>query len=568
VRRALVVGAFIAAAGALAFLWWRPREGPGRPTGVFFEDAAAELGLTRVLRSGSGERLWILENVGAGCGLVDVNGDGRLDVFLANAGTVDGKRLRPGPGPALHVQRPDGRFDDRTREAGLESQAWQTGVAAGDIDNDGDADLLVTCFGESLLYWNRGDGTFVEGAAAAGITGRRFSTSAVFLDHDRDGWLDLYIASYVRFDLESPPNDGKPCLAGGIETACGPGHCEPESGRLYRNLGGKRFEDVSVALGVFREEGSYGLGVAAADLDGDRWPEIYVANDTTASFLWRNLEGKRFEETGIVAGAALSDTGQGQAGMGVDIADLDGDQVLDIFVTNYAEEPNAFYRGLGGGLFEDWSSASGLGPQSFLSLGWGARLVDFDADGALDVLVANGHVHPQAERIHPAHSFAQRCLYHRNLGAGRFAEEGEAHGEALARRRAHRGLAVGDIDQDGDLDALLTVLDGPPVLLRQVGSGLGQWLFLRLEGTASNRDAVGARVTVEAGGRKQVRQVSRGGSYLSAQDPRLHFGLGAAAQADRIRVEWPAGTTEELGPAPAGRRYRLREGSGRLEVED
>ncbi len=537
-----------------------------------FIDTAPALGLTRVLRSGSPEKLWILENVGTGCALLDTNGDGLLDVFLANAGTLEMREgritLAPGPGPALYVQGPRGRFADRTRDAGLSSAAWQTGVAVGDIDNDGDADLYVACFGQSLLFRNRGEGNFEEVSGAMGIRGERFGTSAVFFDYDRDGFLDLYSTGYVRFDLRSPPNGGRPCVLGGVEVACGPGHCEPEPDRLWHNERGNQFTDVSEIMGIAPAVGSYGLGVAVGDLDGDGWPDIYVANDTTANFLWHNAEGKRFEDVAVWAGAALSESGQGQAGMGTDIADADGDGRLDIFVTNYTEEYNAFYRNIGDGAFEDRTHQAGLAKDSFLFLGWGVKLADLDLDGDLDLVAANGHVYPQAAQVNPAFTYAERCLFYSNLGGGRFVEEGLKLGTAAAAARPHRGLAVGDIDLDGDLDLVLTVLDGPPVLLENRGTSLGNWISMRLEGTRSNRDAIGARVTLTAADREQVREVTRGGSYFSAQDVRLHFGLGSARTVERVQIRWPGGLVEKLGPIAAGAQYRVVEGSGKAVREE
>ena len=532
-----------------------------------FEDIAPRLGLNRVLRSGSCDKLWILENVGTGCALFDADLDGLLDIFLANAGTVEGRKIVPGPGPAFYRQLPGGKFEDRTREAGLEASSWETGVAVGDMDNDGLPDLFVTAYGKSHLYRNLGGGKFRDDSNALGPVEEGFSTSAVFLDYDGDGFLDLFVANYVRFDWNALPNGGKPCLQKGVEVACGPGFFQPRSGRLYRNHGGARFIDVTKETGIARDEGAYGLGVAAGDLDQDGRPDIYVANDTTANFLWHNVDGSRFEDVALWSGVALSESGQGQAGMGVDIADADGDQRLDIFVTNYSEEYNAFYRNLGDGTFEDRSHKAGFAKDSFLLLGWGVKFLDLDNDGNLDLFVANGHVYPKAKEVNRALDYLERCLIYRNIGEGRFVEEGLNLGEAAALPRPHRGLSVGDIDNDGDLDILLTVLDGPPVLLRNNGPAKGNWISLRLEGVRSNREGIGAQAKLTAGGKVQLREVTRGGSYLSAQDVRLHFGLGSSSTADHVTIRWPSGQVDEIGPLKGGKRYLIVEGEGKAREE-
>ncbi len=528
---------------------------------LLFVDVAPQLGLRRPLRSGGTQKHWILENVGTGCALLDANQDGLLDVFVANAGVVEQGRILPGPGPALYMQGPPGKFTDRTEAAGLLSKAWQSGVAVGDMDNDGDADLFVSCFGRCLLFRNKGDGAFEEVAEAMGIEGAMFAASAVFFEFDRDGFLDLYVTGYVKFAPSALSNGGRPCLLNGVEVACGPGHFDPEPDRLYRNVNGKRFVDVTRELGIAASEGGYGLGVVAGDFDVDGWPDVYVANDTTANHLWHNIRGQRFEDVALWAGVALSDSGQGQAGMGVDTADVDGDGRLDYVVSNYSEEYNTFYRNLGEGLFEDRTLAAGLADDSYALLGWGVKFADLDNDGDLDFVVANGHVHPQVHDANPALDYLQRCLVYLNDGRGAFQEVGRDLGEATARPRAHRGMAVGDVDSDGDIDLLLTVLDGPPVLLENRSSGVGAWVSLLLEGSSSNRDAIGARVVLSAGGREQFREVTRGGSYLSAHDVRLHFGLGSASRVDSVSITWPGGTLETIGPLGGNRHYRIVEGS-------
>ena len=560
---AVLILAIVTALGLLAS-WTK---GSREPAGLHFVDRASELGLNRVVRSGSPEKLSILESVGSGCALLDANGDGRLDIFLASPGSIDEKAVLAGQGPVLYLQRPGGAFEDRTDEAGLTSSAWQTGVAVGDMDNDGNPDLFVSCYGKDLLYRNVGNARFREVSQTMGLASTGFSSSALFLDFDRDGYLDLYVAGYVRFKPDRPRNGGNPCLQRGVPVSCAPGLHEPEPDRLYHNQGGEHFVEVSDQLGIARTEGGYGLGVAAGDIDGDGWSDIYVANDTTANFLWRNIGGTGFEDVALWAGAALSDWGQGQAGMGADVADADSDGHLDIFVTNYSHEFNAYYRNLGDGTFEDATHKAGFAAGSYPFLGWGVRLADLDQDGDLDLVAANGHVHPRASEINATLTYPQRCLFYLSDGSGHFSEQGLRLGESAARPRSHRGLAVGDLDNDGDLDILIAVMDAPPALLRNEGSPKGSWVSLRLQGTRSNRDAIGARVTVTAKGRTQLREVTRGGSYLSAQDPRLYFGLDTAKQVERIRIEWPSGTVDEIGPLAAGKRYRVVEGEGRANSE-
>jgi hypothetical protein len=556
--------ATVAAVGLLA--WWT--RGPRQPAGLQFVDPTTGLGLDRVLRCGSPEKFWILENVGSGCALLDANGDGRLDIFLPSPGWVEDNAVT-GQGPALYLQLPGGAFEDRTVEAGLTSVTWQTGVAVGDMDNDGNPDLFVSCYGKDQLYRNVGNARFREVSRPMGLTSTGFSSSAVFLDFDRDGYLDLYVAGYVRFKPDLPANGEKPCLQNGVPVACAPGLHEPEPDRLYHNEAGERFVEVSERWGISGTQGGYGLGVAAGDFDGDGWPDIYVANDTTANFLWRNVEGTGFEDVALWTGAALSDWGQGQAGMGVEVADADSDGHVDIFVTNYSHEFNAYYRNLGDGTFEDATHAAGFAAGSYPFLGWGVRLADLDQDGDLDLVAANGHVHPRASEIHANLTYPQRCLFYLNDGHGHFTEQGLHLGDAAATPRCHRGLAVGDLDNDGDLDILLSVIDAGPVVLRNEGSPRGSWVSFRLQGTRSNRDAIGARVTLTAQGRTQFREVTRGGGYLSAQDPRLYFGLHTATQVESLQIKWPSGAVDEIGPLEARKRYRVVEGgkSSELRIE-
>ena len=521
-------------------------------------DVAPERGLSRRIVCGSPQKLSIVESLGCGCAFFDANSDGRLDVFVANAMAVEDGRPVPGPGVALYLQVAGGSFRDATVESGLEFRGWSVGVATGDFDADGDTDLFLGCHGPDRLYENR-NGVFVDVAERAGIDSPGLSTSALFFDHDGDGRLDLWVTRYVRIDPGAPPNGGEPCIENGTRVACGPTFYSPAPDALWRNLGDGRFEDITDRVGIANAPGGYGLGVASGDFDGDGTTDIYVANDTTANFLWMR-RGDRYVDEALFAGAALSEEGQGQAGMGAAVGDADGDGHLDIFVTNYSQEKNALYRGIGTGLFEDRSSRSGFGAESFLALGWSAAFADLDNDGDEDLFVANGHVHPQVSDVQASFSYLQPCFVYRNDGAGRFVESGAHLGADVVEPRAHRGAALADFDDDGDLDVLISVIDGPPVLLLNELPPGAHSLLVELRGTRANREGIGALVRLRVDGRTLVRHVGRGGGYLSSSDARAHFGLGRAASAEAIEVGWPGGRTEHHGSLDAGFVWRITEG--------
>ncbi len=542
--------------------------GAGDRASPAFVDIASAAGLRRPNVSGSDERLFIFENIGSGGALLDSDGDGLLDALVINAGPVEiverkggglRPRLLPGPGCSLYRQSSPGTFEEVSESAGMRFDGWGVGAAVGDVDNDGDLDVLITAFGPNRFYLNRGDGTFIERAREAGLDHPGFSTSAAFLDHDGDGLLDLYVANYVEFDLERPPNDGLPCREHGVAISCGPPMHDPARDVLYRNLGDGRFEDITESAGLGAQPGAYGLGVAAGDFDRDGRPDIYVANDTTANFLWMNRGDGTFADEALFRGAALSENAQGQAGMGVAVGDVNGDGWLDILVTNYQDEPNAYYESLGDGTFADRSAASGLGPASRPYLGWGAAFLDVTLDGRLDVVVVNGHVHPRAAELGAGASFEQPGLLFESLGGGSYRPA--ASSGDLARPRNHRGLAAGDIDGDGDQDLLVTLLDGPPLLLEN-RAGAGKVIGLVLRGSVSNREGIGARIEIDAGGRLIAREVSRSGSYLSAHDAAVLVGLGDATRADRVRIAWPSGRRGEAGPLEAGSVWAAEEANG------
>lgn len=536
----------------------------------WFVERTRELGITHVHSSGRPERLLIIESLGSGVAIFDADGDGRQDLYFNNAGSlrVSEKKLEllPGPGNRLYLQEPGGGFVDRTREAGLTLAHWGTGVAVGDIDGDGDPDLLVCALGPDRLYENRGEGRFVDITEKSGLAAddASLSSSAVFLDHDRDGDLDLYVVKYVEFDPEAPPRGGEPCRQNGIPISCSPTLHHPAQDRLWRNRGDGTFEDVTVAAGLTGVPGGYGLGVVAGDLDGDDHVDLYVANDTTANFQWRNRGDGTFEEVALFSGTALGENAQGQSGMGVDLADLDGDGALDLHVTNYAEEPNALYRNLGDGTFDDLSAASGLARHSFPHLGWGLRLVDLDFDGHRDLVVANGHVHPNSPRLGHGSPFEQPLQLFRGGAGGRLELLADRLTGSLARPGAHRALASGDLDDDGDVDLVVTVLDGPPrIFINETARGNS--IAFRLAGKTSSRHGIGATIRIRAGDFTSSHAVTRGGSYLSSNEIPVRFGLADRAGIDSGEVRWPSGVKTTLGPLEAGRVYRVEEIDGPVE---
>ena len=529
-----------------------------------FTDIARSAGLEHPSQGGSPEKLSILENIGSGAGFLDADRDGNLDAVVLSGGPGAGATHVPDVAVRFYRQSRPGTFREETDRWGLTFNGWGTGVAVGDVDNDGAPDLLITCYGQDRFFRNREGTRFEDATDSAGFlladATTDFSTSAVFFDYNADGRLDLYVTRYVALDRERPPNGGHPCLTNDVPVACAPHFHPPLADRLYRNAGA-RFVDVTVEAGVGKSEGAYGLGVAAGDLDGDGRTDLYVANDTTANVLWRNVDGRRFTDDALFSGCALDDEGRGQAGMGVDLADLNQDGALDIIVTNYSQETNALYLNLGAGAFENGARRANLWQASYLRLGWGVKACDWNSDGKLDLAIANGHVYPRADEINPALSYAQPCLFLQADGH-QFVDRADTLGEAASRARAHRALATGDFDNDGDVDILLSVMDSPPVLLANEQRG-ASWLSLRLQGTRSNRDAIGAKVWLTAGGQTQFREVTRGGSYLSAHDPRLLFGLGTIEHIDSVRVVWPSGTTESFEALTARKAYKIVEDTGR-----
>ena len=529
---------------------------------VLLSDVTRASGIGFVNAS-SPEKRYIVESVGGGVALFDFDGDGRLDIYLLNSSTVDGARAgRTAPPAALYRNLGGWRFEEVAARAGLANPGWAMGVAVGDYDNDGDDDLYVTCFGPNRLYRNRGDGTFEDVTTRAGVGDSRFSTGAAWGDYDRDGDLDLMVANYVSFTLNDLPRFGQGalCQFKNIPVQCGPRGLTGAGDTLYRNNGDGTFTDVSKKAGVDDPPGYYGLGVVWSDLTNDNWPDIFVANDTVPNYFYRNNRDGTFTEEGLVSGLAVDETGGEQSCMGVAMGDYDRDGRLDLFVTNFSEQYNTLYHANSDGTFTDVSRASRTADISMPYVGWGTKFFDYDNDSWLDLLVVNGHVYPQVEGAYAGGMYRQRALFYRNRRNGTFDEIAGEVSPALLARRSARGLATGDIDDDGDTDLIVNDLDGPPMLLRnEGGERAGNWLRLKLTGSKSNRDAVGARVTVRSGRLLQVEEVRAGDSYLSHSDRRLLFGLGAATSVDELTIHWPSGHTETLAGIKANQQLNLRE---------
>ncbi|PYQ49256.1 MAG: hypothetical protein DMF78_18795 [Acidobacteria bacterium] len=543
-----------------------------------FREVAAETGLRFQHFTGSVGEHYIPEIMGAGAALFDYDGDGDLDVFLVQGTMLDPSRPPSAaqfpppagqpPGCRLFRNdltrdasgRPLLRFTDVTEKAGLGRILYGMGAAVGDYDNDGRPDLYVTAFGGNVLFHNNGDGTFTDVTAAAGVGDMRWSTSATFFDYDRDGRLDLYVANYIDFT----PAGNKKCFdAVGARDYCRPLVYRSVPDRLLHNEGGGRFKDVTEAAGILKADGP-GLGVVAGDFNGDGWLDLYVANDGAPNQLWINKGDGTFEDQGLLSGTALSADGLPQGSMGVAAGDVDGDGDEDLLVTNLPREKAALYIDHGKGFFQEATDAWGLGASTAAFTGFGTGLFDYDNDGWLDLFVANGAVsNVEALRGQP-YPFGERSLLFHNLG-GRFEEIASWAGPASERREVSRGVALGDIDNDGNVDVLVTNNNGPVRLYLNQTQPLRPWLSVRLQGgPGENSAGLGARIGLVRRGRPTLwRRVRTDGSYLSASDPRVHFGLGDDTPVDALLVEWPRGRREAWLHPRARTLLTLREGEGR-----
>jgi hypothetical protein len=513
---------------------------PARPAP--FVDATAAAKIAFVHQSGASANKYMIESFGSGVAWIDYDNDGYSDLFFVNGA--------PGTSNALYHNNHDGTFTDVTAQAGVagstgaNAKSYKTGVAVGDVDNDGWLDLYVTAFGPNILYRNTGKGTFVDATASAGVAGpaTEWSTSTGFFDYDADGDLDLYVANYLSYRLTDNPYCGyqKP----GYRMYCSPTMFDGTADRLYRNNGNGTFTDVSKAAGIANPAGK-GLGVAFCDVDGDGRTDVYVANDQVRNFLYHNNGNGTFRDVAYGAGVGFDGNGKPQAGMGVDCGDVDGDARPELFVTNFEDELNTLYKNNGDGTFADVSSKAGL-QSGYGPLGFGTKLFDLDNDGDLDIIVANGHVIDNVQLFRPTSRFAQKPLLYENAGGGRFRDITAQSGPALQIERVGRGLAVADYDNDGDLDVVMANQGQAPILLKNQGTPGASWITIRAKGKADNGFGLGARVEIQAGARRQIGEITNVASYLSANDIRAHFGLGAAKIIDRLTIRWPSGKTQTL----------------------
>ncbi len=552
---------YVLACGCLALASEAAAQLPA-PT-LQFVEVATQLGIDVVTLTGDGSNDYILEANGNGAAIADYDGDGDLDVLVISGSTLERLRERGGdPMATLYRNDGDQGFRDVTAQAGLRAVGWGMGACVGDVNGDALPDLYVTAYGPNLLFRNRGDGTFVEVAAAAGVADPGWSHSCAFGDLDGDADLDLYVANYVDFDAARIPPRGAqgPCGYLGWSVFCGPLGLTAQEDGLYRNRGDGTFVEVGPP-DLPDLEPRYGMGVVLADLDGDDRLDIYVGNDSQPNFLVRNLGGGRFEEVGLLAGLALSERGTAQASMGIAAGDCENDGDLDLFVTNFSQDYNTLYRNHGAGFFSDVSAPAGVAAPSMSLLGWGTVFADFDHDGRRDLFVANGHVFDDIDASGLGSTYLQPHQLYRNVGGCRFEEASEELGADLTKPRPSRGAAAGDLDGDGDLDLVVVNINALAEVLRNEGGNARPWLLARLRPAAGQGDPVGARLELGAGGTRQFAEVTGGGSYLSHSDQSVHFGLGAAPGVERLDVRWPSGRRVAFEALPAGFLYVVPDAS-------
>ncbi|MGH9373859.1 MAG: CRTAC1 family protein [Vicinamibacterales bacterium] len=530
-----------------------------------FTDIAERAGLTvPTVYGGQKTNRYLLETTGCGAAALDYDADGWLDLFIVNGTTLEGFPKGKEPTSHLYRNRGDGTFEDVTARAGLALVGWGQGACAGDYDNDGHEDLFVTFWGINRLFRNRGDGTFEETTKRAWLeTSRtRWGAGCAFLDYDRDGRLDLFAANYIDLDLASAPvPESGLCRYKGVPVACGPPGLPGGKNILYHNRGDGTFEDVSVKSGMTRASGTYGLGVSTLDFDDDGWVDLYVANDSNPSALYKNNRDGTFTDIAVSAGCAYSQDGKPQAGMGVAIGDYNRDGRMDIFKTNFAGDTSTLYANSGAGLCDDRTFASGIG-RNTRWLGWGVAFLDLDLDGWLDLFLVNGHVYPEVEQLKTEGGYRQRKVVYRNRGDGRFDDVTERLGPPMTEPEAGRGAVFADLDNDGDVDVLVNNVHDTPNLYRLDLREPRNWLTVRLVGVQSNRSAIGARVRVTAAGQTQMDEVRGGGSYYAQNDLRRNFGHGSAKTVDRLEVRWPNGLEESWLNLEVNRVLTLKEGTG------
>jgi hypothetical protein len=551
-----------------------PRPKPsGRRFDAHFVDVAENAGLTAPVIYGDVDRKdYILEAVGCGCAFIDYDNDGWLDIFLLSGTRLDGESV--GTTNRLYKNNRDGTFTDVTEKAGLHQSGWANSVCVGDYNNDGFEDLFCTYFGQNKLYRNNGDGTFTDVTKQAGLVPAEavaeggkpsWGSGCSFIDYDRDGRLDLFVSNYIQFDITKTPKPGENvnCNWKGIPVNCGPRGLPPGFPGphvLYHNNGDGTFTDVTEKAKLGGKTQSYGMTTLVADFDEDGWPDIYVACDSSPSLLYMNNHDGTFREEGVLRGVAYSDDGMEQAGMGIAVGDTNLDGHLDLFKTNFADDNCDLYQNDGKANFTDATRSARLGIESSFTC-WGAGIIDLDNDGYPDIFVVTGSVYPEVEKTLPQYPNKSRRLLFRNLGDGTFEELTEQGGPGVMAAHSSRGCAFGDFDNDGDIDILVVNLNEPPSLLRNDLRGKNHWLKVKLVGTKSNFSAIGARIVVHYGGKVQAQSLSSQSSFYSANDPRLHFGLGDATNAD-IDIHWPSGSSEHFKAVTVDRLITIVEGKG------
>ena len=530
-----------------------------------FVDVAEKAGLTfSNLFGGLITKKYIIETTGTGVAIFDYDNDGWPDIFFVNGTTLEGSANGKAPTNHLYHNNHDGTFTDVTVAAGLSATGWGQGVCVGDYDNDGWEDLYVTYYGKNRLYHND-HGVFTEVSEKAGVSGsgKAWGSGCAFVDYDRDGLLDIVIANYVDFDLSTAPapGDRPSCIWKGTPVMCGPHGLPGAKNILYHNRGNGTFEDVTTKAHIDQTNGHYALSISILDYDDDGWPDIFIACDSTPSILYHNNHDGTFRDVAVIAGAAFNEDGREQAGMGSTIGDYDGDGRLDIFKTNFSDDSSTLYRNNGDGTFTDATTAAGLGLNTKY-LGWGTMFFDFDNDGWPDLILANGHVYPEVDKYHLGSSYKEpRILYHNN-GNGTFSQV-PSPGSGITDEVSSRGLAVGDLWNDGRLSVVVSNMNAPPSLLVNQVRYPNHWIGFRTVGTTSNRDGIGARITVKVGKRVLVDEVRSGSSYISNSDMRVHFGLGSASHIDSLEVRWPNGKIEMFDAFPVDAIHTLKEGTGK-----
>jgi enediyne biosynthesis protein E4 len=539
----------------------------GRPIPQF-TDVTARAGIN-FKHTSDPEKKYIIESMSGGVLLLDYDRDGWPDIYFTNAPTVamavEGKVSHG----ALFHNNHDGTFTDISRGSGLSSACFAMGGAAGDYNNDGWPDIYLTCLGGNILYKNNGDGTFTDVTAKAGVRDGRWSTGASFGDYDNDGFVDLIVTNYVDLHLDDLPKFGSTsyCKYRGLDVQCGPRGLKGAGDSLFHNNGDGTFTDVSEAAGVSDPHGYYGLGVIWADFNNTGHPDIFIANDSTPKFLYRNMGHGNFQDIGLESGTALSEEGAEQASMGIAIGDYLHTGRPSLYVTNFSDENDDLYRNDGNWNFTEVSYPSGLALPSLPLVKWGTAFADFDNDGWLDLIAVAGHVYPQVDALTTGPRYKEPGLVHLNERDGTFCDASGMTGSAMSEPRVSRGLAVGDLFNSGNLDVVIETLDGSPVILKNAGIPGRHWVSFELAGVASNRMALNARVHIVAGGVSQTEQIHSGGSYLSQNDTRIHFGLGTASKVDSLEITWPSGKVEKISNLAADKFYFLLEGQGTVPAE-